>query len=406
MGKGAKQILIYFTILVVGFYFFFWGLVQAKSFLAPISVAALLAMIVLPVCRWFERKGVKRGWASLLSVLLIMLFFGVVGWVMSAQVKSLVRDWPQMRQKIELKTSQVKQFIEDKTGVTVSAQIPSEQSQDRPSGENEQEPNSGTGQQQKPQSESFLASDFQWSGSSILYKAGGYAAELLGFLGTFLLIFVYIFFFLLYRSKFKKFVIKLVPIDKRDKARTIITQSSKVSQNYLFGRLILIVILAVLYSIGLSASGIRHAVLISVLAAVITLIPIVGNIIGYSLAIGMAFFSGSGLTGVIGVTITFAVAQFVEEYFLEPYIVGEKVHLNPVVTIIVVILGNAVWGLVGMLLAIPALGIIKVVCDNVPVLHPFGYLFGNDRTGGDQGNDNMFKKAKRRVLNRFRSNGS
>lgn len=203
---------------------------------------------------------------------------------------------------------------------------------------------------------------------------------------------------------FKKAVIKMVSEEKRDKTRLIINESSKISQHYLFGRLILIVILAVLYSIGLSASGIQHAVLISILAAVITLIPIVGNIIGYSLAIGMAFLSGNTLAGVIGATVTFAVAQFIEEYFLEPYVVGEEVNLNPVATIIVVILGSAVWGLVGMLIAIPALGIIKVVCDNVPVLHPLGYLFGREGTGRDnKGGSNLFRKAKRWVLNKFSS---
>lgn len=180
MRNGAKTILIYSTVFVVGICFFFWGLVQAKSFLAPISVAALLAMIVLPVCRWFERKGLERGWASFLSVLVIMLFFGVVGWVLSAQVRSLVRDMPQMREKIEPKINQVEQFIEDKTGVSVSSQIPSEQNQRLPPTDSGQGQKTGAGQQQKQQSVSFLGSHFQMSGRSMLYRAGNFAVELLG----------------------------------------------------------------------------------------------------------------------------------------------------------------------------------------------------------------------------------
>lgn len=401
MGNRAKTILTYFTLIVVSLFFFFWGLVEAKAYLAPISVAVLLAMVILPVCRWFERKGLNRGWASFLSDLVILLFFVLVGGVISAQVERLVEDWPKMRQEIEPRINQVEQFIEDQTGVSIPSQSSLEQTQARLPGGGEQEQGAGSGLQQKQQSPSLIASDFQLSGSSMLSRAGGFAVDLLGALGTLLLIFVYIFFFLLYRSKFKKALVRMFPEEKRDKARQIITQSAHVSKNYLFGRLILIVILAVLYAIGLSISGVRHAVLVAILAAVITLIPIIGNIIGYSLAIALAFFSGSGLAGAIGVTATFAIAQFLEEYFLEPYIVGDKVGLNPVITIMVVILGGAIWGLLGMLVAIPMLGIAKVVFDNVPVLNPLGYLLGNEDIRDNKQDNNFFQRMKRWARSKF-----
>lgn len=227
--------------------------------------------------------------------------------------------------------------------------------------------------------------------------------KLFSFLGTFLLTFIYIFFFLLYRSKFRKAIVKMSPEEKRDNTEKIITNSANVSQNYLFGKLILVVILAVLYSIGLSVSGVQHAILISVLAAVLTLIPYIGNIIGFGLALGMALFSGSAATGAIGVTVTFAVTQFVESYVLEPYIVGDKVNLNPVFTIIVVVLGNAVWGVIGMLIAIPALGVAKVIFDNIPALNPLGYLFGQEGTGGDNDSGSIFSKMKHWASSRFNS---
>lgn len=234
-------------------------------------------------------------------------------------------------------------------------------------------------------------------------SAGSFIGQLFSFLGTFLLTFVYIFFFLLYRSKFRNSILKMVPEDKQESAQSVLGESTQISQNYLFGRLILITFLAALYSVGLAVSGVKNAILISILAAVLSLVPYIGNIIGYFLAVGMAFFSGSGATGAIGVTITFAVAQFVESYILEPYIVGDKVNLNPVFTIIVVVLGEAVWGVVGMLIAIPALGIVKVVFDHIPVLRPIGYLFGEEDIGdNEEGKDNIFKKTKRWALNKFK----
>jgi predicted PurR-regulated permease PerM len=226
-----------------------------------------------------------------------------------------------------------------------------------------------------------------------------------GFLGNFLLTFIYVFFFLLYRVKFTKSALKMAPDDRRDKTRKIIHESVLISQNYLFGRMLLILFLAILYSIGLSLSGVEKAILISVLAAVLSLMPYIGNVIGFFLAVAMAFISGSGLTGLVGVTITFSVAQFVESYILEPYVVGEKVNINPVFTIIVVVLGGAVWGIIGMLIAIPALGIMKVVFDRIPSLQPLGYLFGEE--GIDDGDDDspgMFEKVKKWATDKFSSN--
>ncbi len=442
MGAKARQILLYSTLFIVLLFCFFWGLPKAKAFLAPVSVAALLAMVVLPLSQWLEKKGLNRGWSSLLSDLLILVFFGLMGWVLTAQVKSLAKDWPEIKERVIPKVEQLQQYIAEKTGISeqqqdqkISEQVPgnildSKQEQQK---QNAQESDTsstkassglatdstqqGTEQQEKQQlppqrdgnapenagNKQAPGGGDTSGGSTIISSAGSFLMKLVGFLGTFLLTFVYIFFFLLYRNKFKQSILKMVPDENREKTKKVLSDSSRLSQNYLAGRLILIVFLAILYSAGLSISGVKHAILISVLAALLSLIPYIGNLIGFFLAIGMAFFSGSGLSGAAGVAITFAVAQFVESYILEPYIVGDKVGLNPVVTILVVVLGEAVWGVVGMLIAIPALGIIKVICDHIPVLKPLGYLLGNEDIGGkDKDKSNIFTKTKKWATNKFR----
>lgn len=419
MRANAKAILTYSTLLVVLLFFFFWGLTKAKGFLAPVTVAALLAMVVLPVSHWLEGKGIKRGWAALWSDLLILLFFIGLAGVVTAQVKSLAQDWPQIKERMVPKIEQLQEFIADKTGIPVqqqkqklSEQIPGnilqnegqgsqtnrETSGDSPAQKEAQEKESPLGAQQNQEQENGQASTGAFS---MMSSAGSFLTGLLGFLGTFLLTFVYIFFFLLYRSKFKKAVLKMVPEEKRDRTQSILSHSVKVSQSYLSGRLILIMILAVLYTIGLSLSGVKHAILISILAAFLTLIPYIGNIIGYLLAIALGFFSGSGLMGAIGVTITFSVSQFVESYILTPFIVGDKVNLNPVVVILVVVLGSAVWGIIGMLVAIPVLGIARVVFSQIPTLYPLGYLIGQEDTGEEE-KDNFLTRIKDWTQNKFK----
>lgn len=401
MSDRAKSILTYFTLAVVCSFFFFLGLSMAKSFLAPLAVAGLLAMIILPVARWFEKKGIKRGWASLFSDLIIMLFFLLISSVIAIQVNSFVQDWPQMQKELEPKINQFQQYISDKTGISVEQQkqvlsnlIPGGSSGENNQSQNKEHESSDSSQEQKQENQNPLDAQSGFLGGSILSSAGGVVMQLFSFLGTFLLTFVYVFFFLLYRKKISRSIIKLTHADNSDSIRKIISQSATISQNYLFGKLLLLVFLAVIYSIGLSISGLKHAIIISVLAAVFTMIPYLGNFIGYGLAIGMAFLSGSGIMVMVGVTITFVVTQFVENYILQPYVVGEKVHLNPIFTIIVVILGEAVWGVIGMLIAIPALGIAKVIFDNIAVLKPIGYLLGEEDMGDDEDEGGFFKKGK------------
>ncbi len=404
MADKVKSLLTFVVLILVGLSLLFWGLVQARSFLLPLSVAALLAMIILPVCQWFEHKGLKRGWASFLSDVVIILFLVGMASILAAQVDSLEDDWPQIKQKVEPRIEQLQQYIARKTGLSVEQQnkkipgsfLSAEQGQSSPADTTQAE------QQNQPQSNQDSASgESASSGGSLLSSAGTVISRIFGVMGNFLLILVYTFFFLLYRRKFKLSILKMVPPERQDQAKKIISSSTKVSQNYLFGRILLILFLVVLYSIGLTISGIRNAILISLLAAVLSLLPYIGNVVGYVIAVIMAFISGSGLMGVVGVSVTFAITQFVESYILEPYLVGGKVDLNPVFTIIVVVLGGAIWGIIGMLIAIPILGILKVIFDQIRVLQPLGYLFGEeDMDDGDNG-DNIFKKTKRWAIDKF-----
>ncbi len=403
MNPRAKSIILYTTLVITGLYFLFWGLVKAKAFLAPLVAAALLAMIILPIARWLEKKGMNRGWSSLFSTLTILLFFVVLSGVISMQVKRFVEDWPQTKENLIPKIDQVQQFIEDKTGLSVqeqqqrvNEQIPGGESGDRATDTSSQGASQQTHQSSKAPSDTALLS-----------SAGSFVIQLLSFIGTFLLTFIYVFFFLLYRTKFRKSIVKIAPQENRGRTAKVLSNSIKVSQNYLFGKMLLVIFLAVIYAIGLTVSGLQNALLIAILAAFLTLIPYLGNIIGFGLAVGLSFVSGNGLMIVLGVTITFTVTQFIESYIMEPYIVGEKVNLNPIFTIIVVVLGGAVWGVIGMLIAIPVLGISKVIFDNIPVLAPLGYLFGEEDTGNDghevkQNDPNFLMRIKRWAMNWFK----
>lgn len=354
--------------------------------------------------------------------------------MLSFEVKSFVEDWPKIKQQLEPKVARLQEFIHEKTGLPVQAEIQKlsapmmggnstddqgrqhnyQQNQQQKllqsQGEGQQQEQEPTAQgQQQEQSQKSVqkqqGGQSEQSGSGgVLSAAGSFIMKFFGFLGTALLTLVYIFFFLLYRNKFRKSIVRMVPADRQEDTNAVISNAVKVSQNYLLGKLILCVIIAVFYAIGLTVSGVKHAILVAALASLLTLIPYLGNIIGFFLALGMAFFSGSSTTALIGVAATFGITQFLETYTLEPYVVGDKVNLNPIFTIIVVVLGNAVWGVVGMLISIPALGIAKVIFDHVGPLNSLGYMIGQEDMDDDhEDSNNIFSRMKHWALSQSKS---
>src|SRR5690606_2489444 len=137
------------------------------------------------------------------------------------------------------------------------------------------------------------------------------------------------------------------------------------------------IFLTVLYAIGLGISGVDNVVFISILAALLSLIPYIGNIIGFGFAMALGVASGGESGTLLGIVIVFSVTQFIETYILEPYVVGDQVDIHPFFIIVTVILANIIWGVMGMVLVVPLVGMLNVVLKNVDSLKVFGFLLGN-----------------------------
>lgn len=346
MTKG-KNILFYSTLVILSTYFLFLGLPKSKGFLAPLVTAVILSLVVLPISRWLEKKGMKRTWASILNTLLIFIISIGFMALVSFQITNFVEDWSKITNTMQPKIEQFKNFVFEHTPLEASDLEQTSSSSGGPSIS---------------------------SGSSQGQKALTFFNMVVGFFGTYLLTFIYIFFILNYRNRFKEFLMRLFPDDKKQKVKDITQKSATVTQQYLVGKLILMGILAVLYSIGLGISGVNNFILVSFIAALLTLIPYIGNIIGFGLAMAFGYLISGETSVLIGIILTFTIAQFLESYVLQPYVVGDRVDLHPFLVILAVVLGNSLWGIIGMILAIPILAIIMIIFLNVPSLHPFGFL--------------------------------
>jgi predicted PurR-regulated permease PerM len=336
----------------VGLYFLFVGLVSAKTFLAPIVTAIVLALLMIPVSNKMESWGMNRGFSSFFSTLFLMIISLMIASLVYFQIKSFVDDRETIRDAMNPKLERIEQYFLKNTKLE-QAEIDT--------------------YKEKTELSHIIANPE--SGRTVFSVLG----MALAFMTNSILMFVYIFFLLQYRRMFKKFILQLFSKAKQDEVRCVIDQTAKISQQYLFGRLILIVALTIFYSIGLGISGLSNFVLISLIAAVLSVIPWVGNIIGFFIAITFGYLT-TGETGVlVGIIITFSVAQLIESFILQPYVFGNSVNIHPLFVIIAVVLGNAVWGIIGMALAIPIIGIINIAFNHIKELKPLGFLLSNPK---------------------------
>ncbi|MBC8051741.1 MAG: AI-2E family transporter [Sphingobacteriaceae bacterium] len=336
ISKSVQILLLLFLVLA--------GLFYTRTFLIPIAFAGIISMLLLPLSRRLEGRGLTRGLSATICLLVFILSVSGIIALLVWQITDLAKDFSQLEQKVGQATDQLKAFVNAKLGI--------------PQAEQEK-----------------IIKQQQQSGQGAASKiVSGFMAMLVDII----LVLVYTFLFIYFRSHLRTFIMKLTPSSEHDRANKVINDSTQVAHKYLTGMFMMIVLLWFLYGIGFLIAGVPNAIFFAVLCGILEIVPFVGNLTGSGITFIMALSQG-GSSVAIGVVITYAFVQFLQTYIIEPLVVGGEVNINPLFTILVLILGEELWGIPGMILAIPLLGITKIVFDNVEALKPYGFLIGEEK---------------------------
>lgn len=322
-------------------------LYYGRVFLVPIAFAALLAMLLAPVGNWLEGRGLGRVASSLLCLLLLCAFLGGVGWVLGTQASHLVEQWPQIRERgLEL-WQHMQQWVDARFGVPPDVQMRFVQEH---------------GDQIRAAGTQYLAAPL-----------AGLGGLLSGFVQTLL----YLFFLLWGRSKFRAFFLQLVADEHRLDAAKMLDEIARVSGQYLVGRLFSMLFLASFYGVGFSIIGLDDALLLAAIAVLPTLIPYLGAYLGGLFPLAMALIAGEPNQALptLGVLVA---AQVIDNNLIEPLVMGNRLNLSPIFTIVGIVAGELLWGIPGMILFEPLFAVLRIVCSHVPALAPFAYLMANE----------------------------
>jgi len=343
-------------------------LIIAKDILIPFTLAVFFTFLLLPVSRKLEHWHFPKALAILTSIVLSLAILVALLYFFFSQVMSFVNDWPVLEKALTAKIEGVQQFIRDTFHISNSEQ------------------------------KMWVTTKIKENASTGGVLIMGLFSATTSFLASFALIPIYVFFLTLYQDKFKEFVRLVAKEDKNEHAIVVVKKVSRVSQKYLMGIFLDVVILSVLNSTGFLILGLPHAVLFGVLASVLNIIPYVGVMIGSTLPILMALLTNDEIGYALGVAGVCIVVQFIDNNFITPMVVGSSVSINPLTATLVLIASAYIWGIPGMVLCLPLTGMAKVVCDHVDSLKPYGFLLGEEVNFNEQEHvqDKMMKRFRKK----------
>lgn len=319
-----------------------------SNILVPLGFAFLLSILLLPVYRLFIRMHFPRTLTILLSILVaLVLFFGFFA-LLAVQFNKLIQDFPAIEANVQKHLSALAAYIEAAFGYSTQKQ----------------------GQMLNEQFGKLLD-----SAGSLL---GGTAASVSSFFIYIGLVPLFIFLVLFYKNLLLRFLFLCSTRDHHSQLEAIIHDTEKTLKSYLLGLLIEMLLVACLTSLILFLLGIKYSILIAIIFAIMNLLPYVGAIIANILAALITLSTSDQLWHVAAVFGVLAVVQFIDNNIFMPYVVGGKVRLNAFVTIVAVLVGQALAGVGGMFLAIPTLAVLKLIFDKIDSLKHWGVLFGDE----------------------------
>jgi predicted PurR-regulated permease PerM len=340
---------VFVTQLVAVIFLALW---LAASVLIPLCIALILAMLLLPVVKRLEKWRFPSVLAVTAALLMLVISFGSVAAFFSIQFSGFTGEAPALKQRFHYIFEGAKEKFNE---VAV--------------GKLNLDP-------------AYVDELLQFELTEASHGAGtliGVAFEkTTGLMLTVGLSLVFTFFFLLYRKSFHKFFILITPEHRNRTFRRVVRNIEKLAQNYVVGLFTVVVVIGSIITLGLTILGIKYAVLLGFLSGVLVVVPYIGLATGYVLTVLVTIVTKESGWYLAGVTLVFGLTQVLESNIITPNIVGNKVKINPLAAMIALFVGQMVWGVAGMILAIPMLAMIKVVFDHVDELQPYGFLIGSE----------------------------
>lgn len=323
-----------------------------RDVLIPVSFALLISFVLYPVCVWLERRGLGRLASIIIAISILLILALLLVALLVNQFMTFINEWPSLQIKIKEALEELSRFLLEAFNLS------------------------------KDEQRKIISRMSDQSGSNILgviqnaLSASAVSAVLL------FLIPVYAILILYYRHHWLRILYRLFPSERSESLREILFMTIRTYYNFIKGMALVYLIVGMLNSVGLLLLGIPHPFLFGFIASLLTFIPYVGIIVGSLLPITMAWITYDSIWYPIGIVAIFTFVQYLEANVIFPVAVSNRLNVNTLVMLIAIFVGGLLWGMAGMILFVPFVGIAKLIADHNPKWKTLSMILGMEGAKG------------------------
>lgn len=348
-SKSSFPFYIKAPMVLLGLYLLFYILFILKDILVPVCYAGLLAILLNPFVNRLNQFKIKREVSISIAILLAIIVFGGLIAFLANQMTSFGEFAPEFKQRGNQILTDAQVWVNSTFNISFSKQMK-------------------------------MVSDALESSKAYI---GQTVSTIAGIIGIVVLLPIYVYLILYYKPLFINFFYEVFDTEHEVKVSEVLTETKSAIQSYIQGLLIEMLIVAGLNSAALLLLGVEYAVLIGVVGAILNIVPYIGGLIAIAMPVAMSLVTGDGgYSTALYIIIAYTIIQFLDNNVIVPKVVSSKVEVNAFVSIIVVLLGGALWGVSGMFLSIPFVAILKIIFDRIQDLKPWGMILGTEMNEG------------------------
>jgi predicted PurR-regulated permease PerM len=332
------------TVTLFGIMLFVYMLFVLKGIMIPLAFSLMIAILLNPFVNKLQQKKIPKIPAIIIALILTILLIAGLMIFISSQIVKFSDNMPVLQKKFSELFSHLQLWLQQNYSLSLEKQ------------------------------KELLAE----AGNNLKPLIGQTLGTVLGTISVIVLLPIYIFLMLFYKTLILNFLYEIFAEKNSSKVGVVLKETKGAIQSYMVGLLLEAIIVAVLNSAALLILGVQYAILLGVIGALLNVLPYIGGIIAIALPILIATITKDGYTTQIGILIAYMIIQFIDNNILVPRIVSSKVKINALVSLVIVLLGSAVWGFAGMFLSIPFIAVLKIIFDRVEGLKPWGKVLGDE----------------------------
>lgn len=335
-----------------------------ESIIVPLFLAMLISTLLIPLSVFMERRfHFSRSLSAISSTLLFLAVVVGILFVVGAQMSRLTQEWPAFEEQLVSGVHSIQLWVQDTFGIQQSKQL------------------------------DFItehAASSLSTGTDLLAKTLSSISTMLMYL---VFTVIYTIFLLIYRRHLVKFLVICFKHKHKNTVVKIIVEIQTMVKKYLIGLLLQMILVTILTFIAYTILGIKYNFMLAIITGLLNVLPYIGIFMAMLIGVLITFATTSA-SHVVLVLIALVIIHAIDGNIIMPKIVGSKVKVNSLVVVIGLVIGHMMWGISGMLLAIPTLAIAKIVFDRVDGMRAWGFLLGEEENENPMLNFSISKMLK------------